>query len=170
MEHDPGNKRADRPYMPEGYGLAPLSDASELIPWEAIQEKLRAARNYWVCSTRTDGRPHAMPVWGVWLDAAFYFSTDPLSRKGRNLTANPEVVVHLESGDDVVILEGKIGMLAGETDVTALDEAYFSKYKFHISGGEAPAGAIYVLRPRVVLTWFESTFPTSATRYTFKDA
>ena len=27
-------------------------------------------------------------------------------RKGRNLAENPNVAVHLESGDDVVILEG----------------------------------------------------------------
>ena len=89
--------------MASGYGLAPLGGGNEQISWEAVEEKLRKARNYWVSSTRPDGRPHAMPVWGLWLAGAFFFSTDPQSRKGRNLAVNPNVVVHLESGDDVTI-------------------------------------------------------------------
>lgn len=64
------------------------------------------ARNYWVVTTRSDGKPHSVPVWSIWLDETFYFGTDRRSRKGRNLATNPGLVVHLESGDDVVILEG----------------------------------------------------------------
>jgi len=53
-----------------------------------------------------DGLPHAVPVWGVWVDGALYFGTDRRSRKARNLATNQGAVVHLESGDDAVILEG----------------------------------------------------------------
>ncbi len=70
-------------------------------------------RNYWVCTTRADGRPHAMPVWGLWLDDAVLFSTDPESVKARNLAARPDVVVHLESGDDVVVVDGRAERLTG---------------------------------------------------------
>ena len=46
----------------------------------------------WVCSTRPDGRPHAMPVWALWIDGALWFSTDPSSYKARNLARSPEGV------------------------------------------------------------------------------
>ena len=40
------------------------------------------------------------------MDLAFYLGPGPRTRKGRNLAENPNVAVHPESGDDVVILEG----------------------------------------------------------------
>ena len=93
MDQATGGLVAGRPRMPTTYGIATQSGGT--LPWSWAEEQLRAARNYWVCSTRPDGRPHAMPVWGLWLDGAVLFSTDPSSRKGRNLTANPAAVVHL---------------------------------------------------------------------------
>lgn len=110
-----------------------------------------------------------MPVWGVWMDEAFLFSTDPQSRKGRNLAANPELVVHLESGDDVVILEGRSELVSDSALLRAMDDVYFRKYQFHASGDQAPPGVVYILRPRMAMAWFESSFPTSATRWMFKE-
>ncbi len=156
-----------RPIMPSGYGIAPLDAQATLIPWEHVSEQLRTKRNYWIGSTRPDGRPHAMPVWGVWLEPAVYFSTDPELRKGRNLAADPRVVVHLESGDDVVILEGRVEQVTDAALLKSADEAYFNKYEFHLAGDLAAPGLIYRLRPRSVLAWFESSFPTTATRWTF---
>jgi len=43
-------------------------------------------------------------VWGVWLDDIFYFSTGSLAEQ--NLATNPAITVHLESGSEVVIIEG----------------------------------------------------------------
>ena len=73
-----------------------------------------AGRSYWVTTTRADGRPHAMPVWGLWLDGALWFSSDPDSVKGRNLAARPDAVVHLESGDEVCILDGRVRRVGHE--------------------------------------------------------
>src|SRR5579884_1076081 len=94
-----------RPAMPASYGLEPAA-VEKMVTWDDVVAKLAGARNYWVCTTRPDGRPHAAPVWGLWMDDALCFATDPASRKGRNLTARPACVVHLESGDDAVIIEG----------------------------------------------------------------
>ena len=47
--------------------------------------RLRAAMSYWIATTRPDGRPHAAPVWGVWLDDALWFGT--MGQKVRNLDA-----------------------------------------------------------------------------------
>ena len=155
--------------MPAGYGLAPVSGQNDLIAWERVEEQLRTKRNYWVGSTRPDGRPHAMPVWGVWLDGALYFSTDPHSRKGRNLAANPQVVIHLESGDDVVILEGRVVKMTDASILERADAAYYSKYQFHLAGELAAPGLVYQLRPRAAFAWLESSFPTSATRWKFEE-
>src|SRR5881398_218114 len=104
--------RTDRPSMPGGYGIA--SGADGQLPWSWVERECARARNFWVCTTRADGRPHAMPVWGLWLGSpgdvlggSLAFSTDPTSLKARNLLRDPRIVIHLESGDDVVILEGR---------------------------------------------------------------
>jgi hypothetical protein len=70
----------------------------------AAEQQLVAARTYWIATTGPDGRPHCRPVWGVWLADGFWFSTGSLAR--HNLAANPQITVHLESGDEVVIVEG----------------------------------------------------------------
>jgi nitroimidazol reductase NimA-like FMN-containing flavoprotein (pyridoxamine 5'-phosphate oxidase superfamily) len=96
--------RASRPRFSPRYGIAESDEG--LLTWEWALERLTASRNYWISTTRADGRPHAMPVWGLWLEGAVWFSTHPESQKGRNLAGRPEVVAHLESGDDVAIVEG----------------------------------------------------------------
>ena len=95
--------RASRPHMP-GYGIADATSGKGLLPWSWAVERLTKARNYWVATTRPDGNPHAMPVWGVWIDDAFYFSTGTQSRKARNLAENPRCVIGCEIGPDQVIV------------------------------------------------------------------
>jgi hypothetical protein len=162
--------KAGRPRMPAGYGIQPLGDGNDLVPFKHVEERLSASRNYWVCSASSHGVPHAMPVWGVWLDGAVYFSTDPQSRKGRNLAANPEVVIHLESGDDVVILEGVISQAVDLVELQAADRYYFDKYEFHLVGDWQNPGPVYRLRPRKIFAWLEKSYPSSATRFRLKGA
>ena len=105
---DASERRASgpsRPSMPDGYGVPDTDEG--LLDWSWAVERLESALNYWFATTRPDGRPHAMPAWAVWLDGGLYFEGSPLTRRARNLAANPAVVVHLESGDEVVILEGE---------------------------------------------------------------
>jgi hypothetical protein len=152
----------DRPDMPAGYGIA-ADDSGELaFGW--VEQQLAAARNYWVVTTRADGQPHAMPVWGLWLDGAVLFSTDPESAKARNLAARPDAVVHLESGDDVVIVEGTVVRLNPSELPESFVEAYREKYA-HVIDTANPAFGFYRLRPTQVLAWRESDFTTSATRF-----
>lgn len=152
--------------MPKSYRL-PVGLATDQSAWPRITGVLAQARNYWVCTTRPDGRPHSMPVWGLWLGEVFYFATDRESRKGRNLRVNSRMSVHLESGDDVVILEGGAKEL---TDPLALDlvaEAYESKYHWRLDPRAADQ-VIYQLRPHTVFTWQEKDFPNTATRWLFE--
>src|SRR5439155_12821608 len=64
----------ERPGFEHGYGI---SGAPPETSWSDAAARLESARNYWVATTRPDGRPHTMPVWGLWLDDAVVFSTNP---------------------------------------------------------------------------------------------
>ena len=154
------------PRMPRGYGVPTDASGAELVPWSWAVDRLTSARNYWLCTTRADGRPHAAPVWGVWLDDAVWFSTDPASQKGRNLARSPEAVVHLESGDETVILEGAVERIQDRETLAPVVAAYADKYGILIELGK-PGYGMYVLRPRAAQTWTEADFPRSAVRWVF---
>jgi hypothetical protein len=109
---------------PVPYGAA--APPSELLPWSWAEQRLVAARNYWIATTRPDGRPHCRPVWGVWLPDGFWFSTGSLAR--HNLAANPQITVHLESGDQVVFLEGVAAAVTGTGTLQGFLAAYNPKY------------------------------------------
>ena len=47
-----------------GYGILGPTQDSGLLPWSWAEQRLLAARNYWVASCWPDGRPHVMPVVG----------------------------------------------------------------------------------------------------------
>ena len=151
----------DRPQMPAGYGVGDPQYGFEPMRWSWVVERMIEARNYWVATTREDGSPHVSPVWGVWQDDVFHFFTDPASLKARNIRRDPRAAVHLESGDEVVIMEGT---LESSVATSGLVSAYETKYG--ISLGDEPEG-LYHLKPARVLTWLESDFPRTATRWRF---
>src|SRR5690349_19543878 len=120
---------ADRPTMPTGYGVP--ANTEGMLPWSWATERLAAVYNYWIGTVRPDGRPHATPVWGVWLDDTYYFEGAPDTRRGRNIAANPEVVVHIERDEDIVIVEGRAEEIP-DPDVALADrlvEAFAAKYE-----------------------------------------
>jgi len=156
-----------RPAM-RNYGVAQSSDG--LLAWAWVSAQLRKSRNYWISTTRPDGRPHAAPVWGVILDDVLYFASSKTSVKGRNLAHNPQVVMHLESGDDCVIVEGavfhanEVALLGRMAAEYGKKYAPFSPTPAELDGGDNLA---YGIVPRVVLAWKESDFPNTATRWVF---
>ena len=157
--------RATRPYMP-GYGVVDAQSGKGLLPWNWAVELLTNARNYWFATTRPDGRPHAMPVWGVWLVNRFYFSTGGQSRKAKNISSNPRCVVGMDRDLDAVVVEGLAGLAAGEKLRQQFIDAYASKYDWDMAGFEEP---IFVVRPLVVFGFAEGLEET-ATRWIFEEA
>ena len=150
--------------MPQGYGMP--KGTKGMLAWAEVEEKIANAHNYWVCTTRPDGRPHTVPVWAVWVDGAVYFGTDRRSRKARNILENPAMVIHLELQKEAVILEGMAEEVTDRAMMKPIDEAYARKYKMRLS--EAPGETFLVkLRPRVVLAWTEKEFARSPTRWEF---
>jgi hypothetical protein len=117
----------------------------------------------WVATTRKDGAPHAKPVWGLWQNDALWFGCAANSVTGRNLARDPRIAVHLESGDDTVILEGRVQVIA-PTPELVLD--YNRKYA-QPDDQEAEGAAWYRFAPSVALTWLESDFLKTAARWVF---
>jgi nitroimidazol reductase NimA-like FMN-containing flavoprotein (pyridoxamine 5'-phosphate oxidase superfamily) len=58
-----------------------------------VERLLVEAQLYWIVTVRADGRPHAVPLVGVWADGAFAFCTGAEEQKMRNLDADPRVAV-----------------------------------------------------------------------------
>ena len=123
-------------------------DASATAPpWGDIERLLTDAQLYWIITVRVDGRPHAVPLVGVWHDGAFAFCTGPDEQKARNLDANPQVAVTTGAtgatgwakGKDVV-LEGTAIRVTDAEALQALADAWFAKYgedwKFEVRGAE----------------------------------
>ena len=125
------------------------------------------ARNYWLCTTCGDGKPHAVPIWGVWVEGRFYFSTGKRSVKARNIGRDNRVVLHLESGDETLIFEG---ILAESNENASMQAAIVSAYvdKYDISLDAEDLDAIqFRLQPRKVMAWLESDYPATATYWLF---
>ena len=121
--------RIERPAMAD-YGVP--ADLDGALPWSWASERLVANRNYWLVTASDTGRPHAMPVWGVWDRSTerFWFSCDPGSLKARNLEVNPNVVVTTDDTIEVVSIEGSARRHDGATSLcTAIAEAYAAKYE-----------------------------------------
>jgi PPOX class probable F420-dependent enzyme len=166
VRHMPENRPTpDRPSFAPSYGVD-RSVRGEMLGWDEARDRLTESKNYWVCTTRPDGRPHVAPVWGLWMDEAFFFSTDAASVKGRNLTARPDVAVHLESGDDVVIVEGRAEPVSDPGTLERMMDAYDQKYAIRFDPAD-PNYAVYVVRPSTAYAWSEKSFPTSTTRWRF---
>ena len=111
-------------------------DASAIPPpWADIERLLTDAQLYWIITVRADGRPHAVPLVGVWQDGAFAFCTGPDEQKQRNLDVNAHVAVTTgstgakgwNSGKDVVV-EGTAVRVTDVETLRQLAAAWFAKY------------------------------------------
>ncbi len=113
------------------YGV--VADLAGTLPWTWAQERLVENRNYWVVTASASARPHAMPVWGVWLPDTdrFWFSCSPNARKARNIVENPQCVVTVDSTVECVSVEGRARVADPASDADAIDRAvatYVTKY------------------------------------------
>jgi nitroimidazol reductase NimA-like FMN-containing flavoprotein (pyridoxamine 5'-phosphate oxidase superfamily) len=161
--------QTSRPSMPEGYGLPETTDG--LLSWVDVEAKLRASKHYWLASVRPDGTPHSIPRWGVWVDGALYYDGAPTTVHVRNLNRNPACTLTLESGTEVVIVEGESTATSADPDgLGARISAAFEKYHPEYAPGPdswagEEGGGLRVLTPKRALAWF--AFPTDCTRFTF---
>ena len=159
--------KATRPHMP-GYVSA---DTKGLLAWKWAEDRLTKSRQYWIATTRPDGSPHVMVVWGLWWDGTFCFSTGSQSRKARNLQANPACVICNEDADEAVIVEGRAERVSDAKRIRKFLAIYERKYKFDMSsmaeGMLSLKEPVFMVRPQVAFGQAEKTFAKTATRWKF---
>jgi general stress protein 26 len=152
-----------------GYGIRAADEGTGLLSWSWAEERLVAAKNYWVATVGPDGAPHAMPVWGVWDTGALWFSSAVRSRKVRNLSAEPRCVVATENTWEPVVVEGmaeivrEVGSLARFIGLTN------TKYEtdYGVDFLDPDVNATVRVTPTWVFALSEDDFEGSPTRWTF---
>ncbi len=162
MSNETDGPDPDRPETEASYGIP--SDREGLLSWTFVEETLAGERNYWLATTRPDGRPHARPVWGVWVDGTLHCGGGERTRWVRNLAENPAVTIHTEDAEEVVVVEGvaeKLTESTAELDfLERIDDAYEAKYDVR------HGTPVFAIRPTKVLAWRD--YPTDATRWRFE--
>jgi hypothetical protein len=155
----------DRPVMP---GMGTPESLEGTMEWPDVVTKLGEAKNYWICTASETGVPHAVPMWAAFVNEKFFVGTGG-RKTNRNLDRNPHVTIHLESGTDVVIVDGEIEPRATiDAETFALIEAQFQeKYDWKPSdepGYDGSGEGWRIVRPTKVIAW--TSFPSDATRWT----
>lgn len=160
-----------RPYWPDAlkHGLPESSEGLKSWPWAV--ERLEKSHNYWFATSRPDGRPHLMILWGVWWRDAFWFSTGRRTRKARNIAAKPNCVFGTEDADEAVIVEGTAGEIVDPNVWSELAKVYDAKY-----GGDllpllqTSQGTVFQVRPVTVFGQDEhaENFTEAVTKWSFK--
>ena len=155
------------------YGAAP-------IPWSRALKQLEAGTggSYWLATTKLDGRPHVAAVGALWVDGKIYFVTGARTRKGRNLTANPDCVLSVSlTGIDLVV-EGRAVRVTDRPTLLRLAERYAAQgWPASVSGAaltaeySAPSAGpppwnLYAVRPTTAFG-VATTEPSGATRWQF---
>ena len=158
----------DRPEMP-GYGVLPAEEGSGLMPWAEAERRLTVSHDYWCATVRPDGRPHVMPVWGVWLDGRLWFSSGRRSLKARNLDADPRCTVTTEDARNPVVLDGAARRVTDAAGIAAFVAAMNAKYDagMTIEFQDPAVNGTFALRPEWAFALTEGDFPGSPTRWTF---
>lgn len=161
--------QASRPYWPD-FAEVPKDPTSGLKSWSWALERLEKSHNYWIATSRPDGRAHLMLVWGVWWEDAFWFSTGPNTRKAKNIAAHKHCSIGTERADEAVILEGTPEEIKDRAVWKRLAAVYNAKY-----GGDvepllmASEGNVYRVVPHTGFAQDEHApnFAESVTRFRF---
>src|SRR5919106_4616574 len=142
--------RVDRPVTEPGYGIP--KSLKGTLGWSWVQERMNGALIYWVASVRPDRRPHVTPIWGAWVDDAFWMEGGPNTRRFKNLAQNEAAVVTVEQGNDAVIVEGDAARIFDLDDalIQRLLDGYAKYKQSHGYAAEAENwsdGGIWRIKP-----------------------
>ena len=142
-------------------GFAPENPS--LTPWSEAEAALVEAKTYWLATVRPDARPHVMPVWGVWLDGRFFFSTSSTSRKGKNLARNAHCTISVSRHAIDIVVEGTAALVTDDVTARKVAGLYAPKYAWPVTvrdcgiyGENGDGGPLYALTPRVAFGFGES--------------
>ena len=144
-------------HIPTEYG-----SPSRTLVWADVRTRLEDSERYWLATRGVDGRPHTVPIDGLWLDDACWFGgTQTVWR--RNLLADGRAGLHLPDADAAVIVEGVCEMVKPDASMVArLVEGSKKKYGYSVPAS-AYEGGVWRLRPQKVMSW--SSIAEDATRF-----
>jgi PPOX class probable F420-dependent enzyme len=159
---------ANRPHMP-GYGVQPSHEGTGILPWSWALERLTRSHDYWVATTWPDGRPHVMPVWGVWWDDAMWFSSGLRSRKARNLARDPRCVVTTDDARNPVVVEGTASRMTAAETIADFNDTVNAKYEtsYSVDFYDPAVNGIYRVEPTWAFGVAADDFTGSPTRWAF---
>jgi len=140
------------------------------MTWTEVAGRLAVARSYWLGSTTPSGAPHAAPVWGVVTGQTLYLYSERSTVKARNLAADPRVVLHLESAEDVLIVRGVVEDLGRPATVPSVVAALAAKYtrpqdRQYLPDADPDFDVVYALRPRSAMAWRLDDYEGSQRRW-----
>jgi nitroimidazol reductase NimA-like FMN-containing flavoprotein (pyridoxamine 5'-phosphate oxidase superfamily) len=155
-----------RPAIPTSYGIATGFDG--MLEWSRVATVLRDATILWVATSRPDGDPHLIPIWGAWADGAAYIEGGDETRWAKNLAGGSAVHVGVDGDGLQVMVRGT----AAKHDVDAatqraIADVYTAKYPYRPEGT-----TFWVIRPASVLAWSTATvdaFASTPTEFVFEE-
>jgi nitroimidazol reductase NimA-like FMN-containing flavoprotein (pyridoxamine 5'-phosphate oxidase superfamily) len=149
-------KQRLRPFIPD-YGIE--TSEKGILEWDFVEKELLDSKQYWLSTVTPEGKPHAIPIWGVWFNTIFYFGGGPKTKNRKNLEKNPNIVVHTESGARAVIIEGIVELETDEKINNEIIKIYKEKYKL-----DHPA-PFWKVEPIKVLAWTIDDYAGTPTKW-----
>jgi Pyridoxamine 5'-phosphate oxidase len=143
----------------------------DTVSWPEVAARLAAARSYWLCTTMPSGAPHVAPVWGAVMNHTLYLYSERRTVKARNLAADPRVVLHLESAEDVVIVRGIAEDLGTPAQVPEVVMTLSAKYtgeadRQYLPDGNPDFDIVYAIKPQSAMMWHLADYESSQCRWT----
>jgi nitroimidazol reductase NimA-like FMN-containing flavoprotein (pyridoxamine 5'-phosphate oxidase superfamily) len=162
---------AEQLSSPRGAPLTALS-------WADVRTRVAEAGDYLLATTDPDGRPHVVPVLGVWLEEKVCFVTFRQARKARNLVRNNGCAVTVPGHDVDLVLEGAAHLVRDAARMRQVADLFPAKYPWwhpFVRDGEfydpsdtglSDPQYVYALEPTRVFAFGKET-GFSATRWRF---
>jgi general stress protein 26 len=111
-----------------------------------------------------------VPVWGAVVRDDLYFFSERRTAKARHVAANAQVVVHLESAENVVIVNGyleDLGLPQEHADVLGALEAKYSALEDarYLPSADPDFDVLWRLRPHRAMLWRLDQYDRSQARW-----
>ncbi len=127
-------------------------------------------RNYWLSTTMPSGA-RTRPGLGSGAEPHPVLYSERRTVKARNLAADPRVVVHLVSAEDVVIVRATAEDLGTPARVPEVLAALSAKYtgeqdRQYLPDADPDFDIIYAIRPQSAMMWRLADYEGSQRRWT----
>lgn len=117
-----------------------------------VLARFAAADSSWLSTVRSDGRPHAAPVWHVWTAGRFFVVTKPAAVKVANIRHNPAVTLTHPDPHAVIIVDGYAAIVEAQQE--GLRPFFQAKYDWDIVADEQ-YNTVIAIKPVKLLAWPE---------------